>query len=92
MPWNLFSSQDAEPEQQGSFSNIDSQHTYDNVSDLGRADATNNARRNGDEVTEIDERIDGSDRGVSQDQRHNLYYSEKDDQGSESPRRYGPGR
>jgi len=94
MTKKFFWSQDAEPEQKGSFSDTSSQHSYDNVSDFGRADATRNARSSGDEIVEIDDPIDGSERrgGVSQDQRHNLYYSEEDDQGSQSPRKHGPGR
>jgi len=94
MPRNFFWSQDAEEEQKGSFSDTNSKHTYDNVGDLGRADASNNARNSGDQVVELDDPIDGSERrgGVSQDQRHNLYYSEEDDQGSQSPRKHGPGR
>jgi len=92
MTKKFFWSQDAEPEQKGSFSDTSSQHSYDNVSDFGRADATRNARSSGDEIVEVDEHLDDSDRGVSSDQRHNLYYSDLDDQGSQSPRKHGPGR
>jgi len=92
MTKKFFWSQDAEPEQKGSFSDTSSQHSYDNVSDFGRADATRNARSSGDEIVEIDEHLDDSDRGVSSDQRHNLYYSDLDDQGSHKPRKCDPGR
>jgi hypothetical protein len=92
--FNWLFGQDAEPEQQGSFSDLESQHTYDNVSDLNKADAVNNAKDNGDRVMLIDDPYDGSDRagGISSDKRHNLYYAEEDDQGTPSPRKYRPGR
>lgn len=86
--------QDADDDQQGSFSDTQSQHTYDNVSDLTKADRVNDARENGDSIMSIDDPFDGSDRagGIDSGQRHNLFYAEDDDQGTPSPRKLGPGR
>jgi len=94
MPWNWLFVQDADDEQQGSFSDVESQHTYDNASDLNKADAVNNAKNSGDRITFFDDPMDGSDRagGISSDKRHNLFYAEEDDQGTPSPRKYRPGR
>jgi hypothetical protein len=89
---NFLWSQDADDEQQGSFSDIKSQHTYDNVDDFTKVDRANDAQRNGDEVVSFEDPIDGSGRDTSADQRHNLYYSEQNDHGDHSPRKYGPGR
>ena len=91
--WKLFV-QDADDDQQGSFSDRESQHTYDNVSDLTKADAVNDAKSRGDDVVLIDDPYDGTARsgGIDQGTRHNLFYAEDDDQGTPSPRKHNPGR
>ncbi len=79
-------------EEEGSFSDVNSKHTYENVSDFTKAGAVNNASANGDEVVSFDDPIDGAGRDTSSEQRHNLYYSEQNDHGDHSPRKHGPGR
>lgn len=71
-------------DEQGSFSDIESQHTYQNVSGFEKEVQIAAAGDRGDEVIVWDAPADpGDSYGV--DQRFNLYHTEADSQGSDTP-------
>ena len=81
---------EADFEQKGSFCDTDSGNHYDNVSDIGKAIATEQAIERGDSVDVIDDVSPGDTYGV--DQRFNIIYEEADGQGTYGPTKLGPGR
>lgn len=98
MPKNNVWISDAQPEEQGSFCDTHSGHQYDNVSGFGAMDQARSAEARGDEVVWTDKSIFGfddptrPDDAVKPDDRYNIYMSEEDSQGVNTPSRYGPGR
>lgn len=68
-------SNDAEPEEQGSFCDRDSQNHYDNVDGFTKESQLRNAEENGNTA------IDYPGSGADTDQRYNLFYSEEDNHG-----------
>lgn len=74
----------AEPEQRGSFCDVDSQHHYQNVNELGALETIESASSAGTQPVVVDE--------VELGNRYNLLRTEDDDQGLSVPEKYGPGR
>jgi hypothetical protein len=68
-------SDDAAPEEKGSFCDRDSQHHYDNVDSFTRESQLRNAEDNGNTVT------DYSEDESTVDSRYNLFYAEDDNHG-----------
>ena len=68
-------SDDAQPEEKGSFCDRDSQNHYDNVDGFTRETQLRSAEDNGNRV------IDYSESESAVDKRYNLYYAEEDHHG-----------
>lgn len=80
----------AEPEEQGSFSDRESGNSYENVSDLGAAVEVAAADERGDQSIVWDDTADPDD-SFGVDQRHNVYRTESDGQGSYAPAKHRVG-
>jgi hypothetical protein len=97
MPNNLWIN-DAQREEQGSFCDIASGHQYDNVSGFSAVQQAQSAEERGDEAIWTDKSVFGlgdpsrPQDAVQIDDRCNIYMSEEDSQGVNTPSLYGPGR
>jgi len=98
MPKNNVWISDAEPEEKGSFCDRQTGHQYDNVDGFTAIQQAKSAEEHGDEAIWTDKSIFGlgdesrPQDAVQPDDRYNVYMSEEDSQGGNTPSRYGPGR
>lgn len=85
---------DAQPEEQGSFCDRDSQNHYDNVSGVEKENRVRDAEADGATVWQLDEPIIGKrDNPHSVDQRFNVFEAEEDNHGFfHNPAKHRPGR
>jgi hypothetical protein len=93
MPKNTVWIGESNPEEQGSFCDRDSGHQFINGNIFEASRQEDNALERGDKVLWLDAPVDQRDvYEVPENQRFNIYLSESDSQGVNSPSKYGPGR
>jgi len=84
---------EAMPNEQGSFSELSSKHTYGNGDIIEAVRQESNALDRGDDVAWTNASIDPNVvYEVAEDQRFNIYLSQTDSQGVSHPSKYAPGR
>jgi hypothetical protein len=80
----------ADHDEQGSFSDLESQHTYQNVSGFEKEVQIAAAGDRGDQAIVCDAPADPDD-SYGADQRFNLYHTEEDSQGTDTPVKHSVG-